>query len=594
MVLCQEYNKPMLTFLKLDRKLLIPLAIFLLAFLLRFYHVDNVPPGLGRDEVSVAYNAYSIFKTGRDEHGRRFPVYFEAIGDQKLPVIIYISVPSVAIFGLTEIGARFPFALLGSLTVVFLYLFLEKALLLHKNILPRSIVYLAPLLLAIAPWHIAHSRAVYEICLGTFFFTAASYSFLQGLKSKKWFLASIGFFMLAFYTYSLTRLLSPLLFLFYCWIYRKEIFQFPQKFRVVSLTIIIILLFPFFLTFFDSGGITAASGAVIVSSSKVRSGIMEFRSYVVNTDAAFLGSVFFNRVVLTVYEYGKNLLTAISPEFFFANGSDVAGIGTNGQFYMIEFLPFLVGLVLSIKYAVNGDMFFRMLLGWIALTLLCASLTVQPPYATRTLFLVIPVIILTSYGWWHIVHSLKSNGVKKLAIVVITGIYLWHMTFYFISYYFRFPIVYAQNWESENKELFHYLRIEEDTVDTIIITKPELSMYAFLLFYHQIPPQDVWNKLQRHGADPDGWKHGKKLGKYEFRGIDWANDFSHPRNIILVSQGGEYPDKQVVTKEILYPEKNTVFPYGQQIIAYPEKRVAFKIWKFIYNYQTKQFDMVKE
>jgi len=154
---------------RITKRFLIPLAIFSIAFTVRFYHLSSLPPGLGRDEVSVAYNAYSILKTGRDEHGRFLPLYFEAIGDQKLPVIIYISVPSVALFGLTEIGARFPFAVLGSFTVVFLYLLLKKAQSLNKLIIPKSVVYLAPLLLAVNPWHLAHSRAVYEIILGTFF-----------------------------------------------------------------------------------------------------------------------------------------------------------------------------------------------------------------------------------------------------------------------------------------------------------------------------------------------------------------------------------------------------------------------------------------
>jgi len=119
-------------------------------------------------------------------------------------------------------------------------------------------------------------------------------------------------------------------------------------------------------------------------------------------------------------------------------------------------------------------------------------------------------------------------------------------------------------------------------------------MYAFFLFYHQIPPDRVWTELERHGTDPDGWRHGKKFGKYEFRSIDWVNDFKTPKKILLVSQGNEYSDHQVTTTEILYPEKFTVFPYGLQVVAYPEKRVAFRIWKFFYNPQIEKFDVLKE
>jgi hypothetical protein len=37
-------------------------SIFILAFFLRFYKLSSIPPGLGRDEISVAYNAYSIWQ----------------------------------------------------------------------------------------------------------------------------------------------------------------------------------------------------------------------------------------------------------------------------------------------------------------------------------------------------------------------------------------------------------------------------------------------------------------------------------------------------------------------------------------------------
>ena len=578
----------------LSKDFFIPFFIFIVAFSVRFYRVTSVPPGLGRDEVSVAYNAYSILKTGRDEHGRFLPLYFEAIGDQKLPVIIYISVPSIALFGLTEIGARLPFVLFGSLTVVFLYLFLKKAFYLNRSIIPQKLIYLAPLLFAVNPWHLGHSRAVYEIILGTFFFMAASYSFLHGLKSKFWFFISVIFFLIAFYTYSLTRLLSPLLFIFFCFIYRTEFFQFPRKFRLLVLIFLFIFLLPFIINFFDPGGIYGSKGAVILSSSRVKSSIMEFRSYVNTTDAPFLGKLLFNSPVMTVYEYGKNLLTALSPEFFFARGSYIAGIGTHGLFYMIEFLPLIIGLISAVKNAQNGNKFFQMLIGWIVLTFLSASLTVQPPYPTRTLFLVVPFTVIIAFGWIKIINFYKKSPLNKAVLLSITLIYLWNLTFYFISYYFRSPVVFAQNWESKNKELFAYLKKEENNFDTVIITKPELSMYAFFLFYHQIPPDRVWTELERHGTDPDGWRHGKKFGKYEFRSIDWVNDFNTPNKILLVSQGNEYSDHQVTTTEILYPEKFTVFPYGLQVVAYPEKRVAFRIWKFFYNPQIEKFDVLKE
>src|SRR3989344_1223720 len=85
--------------------------IILLAFFLRIYKLGSVPPSLYWDEASLGYNAYSILKTARDEHGKFLPLTnFAAFGDYKPPGYIYAAVPSIAIFGLNEFAIRFPSA----------------------------------------------------------------------------------------------------------------------------------------------------------------------------------------------------------------------------------------------------------------------------------------------------------------------------------------------------------------------------------------------------------------------------------------------------------------------------------------------------
>ena len=49
-------------------------GIVCLAFFLRIYKVSSLPPSLSWDEVSIGYNAYSIVKTGFDEHHKFLPL----------------------------------------------------------------------------------------------------------------------------------------------------------------------------------------------------------------------------------------------------------------------------------------------------------------------------------------------------------------------------------------------------------------------------------------------------------------------------------------------------------------------------------------
>src|SRR5512138_2320805 len=105
-------------------------TVVILAFLLRINRVTHDPPSLNWDETAIAYNAYSILKTGKDEWGVRFPIHFRSYGEYKLPVQIYASIPGIAIFGLNELGVRITPVIYGTLTALFLYFLGRK---LSKN-----------------------------------------------------------------------------------------------------------------------------------------------------------------------------------------------------------------------------------------------------------------------------------------------------------------------------------------------------------------------------------------------------------------------------------------------------------------------------
>src|SRR3989344_179493 len=112
-------------------KKIILVLILLVASFLRLYKLSQVPPSLYWDEASLGYNAFSILKTARDEHGAFMPLTnFAAFGDYKPPGYIYATVPSIFLFGLTEFATRFPSAFFGILTVLLTYLLAKK---LFKN-----------------------------------------------------------------------------------------------------------------------------------------------------------------------------------------------------------------------------------------------------------------------------------------------------------------------------------------------------------------------------------------------------------------------------------------------------------------------------
>src|SRR5438094_5460326 len=96
-------------------------CILVLSVFLRFYLLGSNPPSIDWDEASLGYNAYSILKTGADEYGNKFPLSFRSFDDYKPPLYIYLTVPSIALFGLNEFSIRLPSAILGITAVMATY-----------------------------------------------------------------------------------------------------------------------------------------------------------------------------------------------------------------------------------------------------------------------------------------------------------------------------------------------------------------------------------------------------------------------------------------------------------------------------------------
>ena len=127
-----------------------PALLLLLAAVLRILFLSDIPNGFTTDEASTGYDAYSILATGRDQHGEFLPFFAQSFGDYNESLYRFITVPSIAVFGLNEFATRLPAALAGVLTVWIVYL-------LGKTWHDEHLAWIAALLLAISPWHIFFS-----------------------------------------------------------------------------------------------------------------------------------------------------------------------------------------------------------------------------------------------------------------------------------------------------------------------------------------------------------------------------------------------------------------------------------------------------
>jgi 4-amino-4-deoxy-L-arabinose transferase-like glycosyltransferase len=124
-------------------------CIVLVAAALRLYGLSPVPDGYQPDEVVTGYDAFALALTGADHHGNHLPLLFESYGDWASPLLTYLTVPFVALGGLSAVTIRLPGVLANVAAIWVVYLLTEE-------IVGSKIAALAAaFVLATSPWDIA-------------------------------------------------------------------------------------------------------------------------------------------------------------------------------------------------------------------------------------------------------------------------------------------------------------------------------------------------------------------------------------------------------------------------------------------------------
>jgi 4-amino-4-deoxy-L-arabinose transferase-like glycosyltransferase len=175
-----------------------------LAAVLRIFRLGQLPNGFSPDEASYGYNGYSLLHTGRDRFGEWLPLFADNFGDLIAASYMWLTVPSIALFGLDEFAVRLPAALVGIVTVWVAYK-------LGAAFYDAWAGLLTALFLAISPWHIQVSRYAERSPLLPLVFCLGLFLFLRWQqKQKKELLWSALAFALCLYSYASARVFVPL------------------------------------------------------------------------------------------------------------------------------------------------------------------------------------------------------------------------------------------------------------------------------------------------------------------------------------------------------------------------------------------------
>jgi len=452
------------------------LLIILSALFLYFYHLSSNPPGFYSDEAVVAYNAYSILKTGRDEYGQLFPILFRFFGSYTPGLFVYFLVPFIKIFGLSVLTVRGVNAFLMILTGIILYLFLRK-------LLPQQNKYYLLLSLFcyyLTPWTIFNARLGYEVTFAYFLFCLAAYLLSQ--KKLSW-----AFTILSLSTYAAHpyRYLSPLIILIYFFTFRFKLKDFI-RYLIPAFFIQI----PHFIMIFTP--------AFWVKSSYL--------------------------TVSFIHQY----LTFFSPSNIFSQ-EDIdpqRSIPQIAIFYFWQFFPLIFGTIKIIK---NRHLYIYQLIILLLLLSPLPAAFANANYATqRALAMLFPYSIIMSLG---IIELLHYRRIKYLFLVIIpfSVLLLWR------SYFVFLPKDRMFQWYSGLKEISAF--VEQHPSWHFIIDDSYHIPHIEYLFFTKYSPQKYQQEkgiLKNYYSDTLFVNSGI-FSNLEIKRIDKLNDIKKKQVLIYSS-----------------------------------------------------------
>ena len=462
-------------------------AIFLLVvgIFLRLYRVDSIPPHLSNDEISIAYDAYSIAHSGKDEHGNPYPLSFPSYGTYKAPLYTYMLSPLVRVFGNTELVVRLPSIVAGLLTILVIGLIAFE---LTKK---RQIAMWSSVLLAITPWHIYASRMAWETNLALLFLSLGIWQMMR----KKILLSSVAL-VISMYGYHTEWLLVPMIVLTGGIIYfKKDVW----KFWILSL----IIALPLIVDYFIHAGPGARAKTELIWSIP--------------------GATPINVLVMFV----RNYINYLNPKILFMDGLNIL-LKDNPFTPGLLLWPTIIPIIIGLK-KINNKFFWI----WLLLSPITAALTWGDFGLMRNLNTVIPLIILTATGlskmnkiWWSLILiTLFNFGL----------IYFWH-----------FPKELGETFQGY-RPVAHYLKTVENNASEIYVDYRYGSYrwglgkeysgvpYYYLAFFQKWNPSVMQTRIIKDNEI--------YFGKYIVGQVDWGKDIIRPNRYFVVSVGNPPEDK---------------------------------------------------
>jgi len=450
----------------------IVLTMFVVVCTLHFRKLGTAPKGFFVDECSIAYNAYCIARTGADEYGTSWPIFFRSLDTYDDPADVYSAVPPMRAVGLEKWAARLPCGLYSLLACV------AFSLLLRHWRFEAPIAVAGGFLLSVIPWVFPLSRNCsfaghIAALLGLVAGLALTGSAWRRQSTWRAVLAG-AVWAFTFYTHQSFLPVLALLAIGCAIVLCRPLMRQWRLIVVMMLSALVVLL------------------PLIISVLRFPQGLTaRFQQVGVSSEPAPLTGL--------ITGVGSRYLDYFSPRFLLLSGDSNLRhhTGHGGELYWCLAPLILAGLYVTIRYW-RQHASHRIILVGILVSPVAAALTVDRMHSTRCVYAVIFWLLLAMVGaqtlWRH-----RSVGRKLLAVACVAG--LIESSVYFADYFGAYQTRSAAAFQPAVTEALEYCFDHVSSNQTLYVENsmgaacnafihPDFRpyLYAYLLFFGRIDP----------------------------------------------------------------------------------------------------------
>lgn len=548
-------------------------GILILGSLLRFYNLGQVPIHLTNDEAALGYNAYSILKTGRDEHGQLLPIVFQSFGDWKPGLYVYLTLPSIAIFGLNEFAVRFPSAFLGVVSVFLVYL-------IGKKLFNEKVGLFTALSFALMPWSIHFSRGAWEANAALALLLGGVWFFLISLEKSKFILPSALLFGLTLWTYQSAKLASFLPLLALALVYLVPYLQkgkaipIKSKHLFQAILVGVVVSVPIASSLFTGKGGRLEVMSVFSYTRPeeyIKETILD-QEQITKSDPLF--TLFHSETFNLSRGVAGRYFNYFSGRFLLFEGdwSNPKHTSPNSGYLLYASIPILLVGAASLMKQIDKKG-YKFVFLWLLLAPIPAALTRDSAHGVRALDMAAPIAFVLGLGLYNTFNYLSKQKfyIKYFFIVSLVAMHLYSMAIYLDAYFIQNPVENAEEYSYGYKQIVEKVNEVGDKYQKIVFDQSYEQPYIFFLFFNKYDPA----LYQENSSYTDGVNGDvgfvQSLGKIEFRPINWSADKSLKKAILIGKEPAfplyEFENKENFSVEsIKYPNGNNAFLIVEPLI----------------------------